>query len=151
MSASFNQETKSMEHYKLIFLDRDDVYLDAEDMVAAMEQVPNQTLIGCEEIDDNGKTLGGIYQQPRNYEETVQLMNGVILELRMLPKDSPHREFLRGKLYGLQMALFADWECINAYDDRFYEKYTIEVPEDKYLDLLVDRGPKQMIRILRKA
>jgi len=90
-----------MHHYKLIFLDRHDVHIDAEDMLDAMKQVPNHSLIGCEEIDvTTGKTLGGIYKQPRNSEEQAQLLNQVILELQMLPAGSPNREFLRGKLYG---------------------------------------------------
>jgi hypothetical protein len=104
---------KTMHHYKLTFLDRDDVHIDAEDMWDAMKQVPNHSLIGCEEIDvTTGKTLGGIYKQPRTHEERVQLLNQVTLELQMLPAESPNREFLRGKLYGLQMAYLDDWECI---------------------------------------
>jgi hypothetical protein len=102
-----------MYHYKLTFSDRDDVHIDAEDMWDAMKQVPNHSLIGCEEIDvTTGKTLGGIYKQPRTHEERVQLLNQVTLELQMLPAESPNREFLRGKLYGLQMAYLDDWECI---------------------------------------
>ena len=111
--------TKTMHHYKLTFLDRDDVHIDVEDMLDAMKQVPNHSLIGCEEIDViTGKTLGGIYKQPRNSEERAQLLNQVILELQMLPAESPNREFLRGKLYGLQMAYLDDWECIMNDDPR---------------------------------
>jgi hypothetical protein len=110
---------KTMHHYKLTFLDRDDVHVDAEDMFDAMRQVPNHSLIGCEEIDViTGKTLAGIYKPPRTSEEQAQLLDQLILELQMLPAESPNREFLRGRLYGLQMAYLDDWECILNDDPR---------------------------------
>jgi hypothetical protein len=116
-----------MNHYKLTFLDRDDVHIDAEEMRDAIEQVPNHSLIGCEEIDvTTGQTLGGIYQRPRNFEEIQHLLYQVVREIRTLPAESPNREFLRGKLAGLSMAYFDDWQYLQ-HDDHG----TIELPEDK--------------------
>jgi hypothetical protein len=92
---------KTMHHYKLTFLDRDDVHIDAEDMLDAMKQVPNHSLIGCEKTDViTGKTLGGIYKQPRNSEERAQLLNQVILECRCYPQRVPTESFCEASCMG---------------------------------------------------
>jgi hypothetical protein len=89
-----------MDHYKMTFLDRDDIHVEAEDMMDAIDRVPahaNDMMISCEEMDSNGRIVCGIYQRPRNENEEDQLLYALGRELRMLPADDPNREFLRGK------------------------------------------------------